>query len=174
MEHFYLCNNPGYDVPDGILTFIYSAAKPRFFASLIRLDGHLSLREVSYMGISLMFYFQAPGDERPMVYLLRISDNIDDAEYDELADILEEVARWYCYAQAEALGSDTAEIGWLVPFSKHLRELQLFEDSSGHCLLNFGIGCQGFADSGSALQFLEKTLKLKRDLIYTGGLAVNT
>lgn len=174
MKHFYLSNNPRQELPDGVLTFIYSAEKPRFFASLSRLDSSLPLKELCFMGISLMFYFRAPGDDRPFAYLLRVSDNIDKAGYDELAEVLGEVAQWYCYGQAEAAGLDTAEIGWLVPFSSHLKGVQLLEDkSSGQCLLNFAVGCQGFSDTDSALQFLEKDLKIDRDLIYTGGLAVN-
>ena len=173
-RHFYLCRNPGFDVPDGVLTFIYGSSKPRFFASLSRLDSSLSLKELSFMGISLMFYFHAPGDDRPFAYLLRVSDNIDKAGYDELAEVLGEVAQWYCYGQAEAAGQDTAEIGWLVPFSSHLKGVQLLEDkASGQCLLNFAVGCQGFSDMDGALQFLEKDLKIDRELIYTGGLAVN-
>jgi len=175
MEHFYLCSNPGYAVPDGVLTFIYGSAKPRFFASLSRLDSGLPLREISYMGVSLMFYFRSPGDERPFAYLLRVSDNIDKVGYDELAGVLTEVAKWYCYGQAEALGSDTAEVGWLVPFSSHLKGVQLLEDvSNGDCLLNFAVGCQGFTDTDSALKFLKKDLKIDMDLIYADGLSVNS
>jgi hypothetical protein len=173
-KHFYLCNNPGYDVPDGVLTFIYSAVQPRFFASLSRLDGSVPFTDLAYVGISFMFYYRAADDQKVYAYLLRIADNIDNVGHHELLDILKAVAKWYADSRAIELGAEEVEIGWLKPFSEHLNGFQILEHpDNGTCLLNFALGCQGFKDTDGALKFLEERLGIDKKLISTGGLAIN-
>jgi hypothetical protein len=174
MKRFYLSEDPIEELPSGILTHVYGADKPRFFASVSRLDDSVPLQSIAYLGISFMFYFRAPDDAKAYAYLLRVTDNIDDAVHHDMLDILKETAEWYMDARALQADADEVEIGWLKPFSTHLNGFQILEHvDNGTCLLNFALGCQGFKDTDSALKFLEDGLGIERKLIYTGGLKIN-
>ena len=174
MQHFYLSINPVEDAPQGVLTHIYGADKPRFFAAVSRLDGSVPFTQMAFMGISFMFYFRAPDDDKAYAYLLQVTDNIDEAVHHDMLDLLKEAAEWYIDARAVQADTDQVELGWLQPFSKHLNGFQILEhQDNGTCLLNFALGCQGFKDTDSALKFLEEGLGIARKLIYTGGLKIN-
>jgi len=174
MKRFYLSDDPVQELPEGVLTHIYGADKPRFFATVSRLDGSLPFTEIAFLGVSFMFYFRAPDDDKAYAYLLKVTDNIDEAVHHDMLDILKEVAEWYPDARAFQADADRVEIGWLKPFSKHLNGFQILEhEDNGTCLLNFALGCQGFNDTNSALKFLEEGLGIERKLIYTGGLKIN-
>jgi len=174
MKRFYLCNNPDEELPPGVLTYIYGAVKPRFFATLTKLDGSIPLASIAYVGITVLFYFRAPGDEQVYPYALRVTDNIDQEVHHDMISILQHVAEWYAYHQSAQASAKHMEFGLLKEFSEQLNGFQILEDEkTGSYLLNFALGAHGFDSLDAALKFLEVHLNIDKAIVYGPDRAIN-
>jgi hypothetical protein len=89
MKAFYLCDDPIGIKPQSMVAFVYAPDKPRFFASLFKLDPTKPMPEMDYSGCSVLFKHM-DGDERLHYYLLATVQNIDNANDQKLTDALME------------------------------------------------------------------------------------
>jgi len=169
---FYLCNNPLEVLPEGISAYIYGYDKPRFFGVVKRLGQGVTTSDIAYEGVTVMFYYQRPDEDKAGYYLLFASDNIDDTDPFELTRVLQEAVRWYVSLSGAALTVEEFDI--LKGYSQELPDFQVFEDSkTGECLLNFALGAHAFKSFTDAQAFMHKDLGIDRELVYCALPAVN-
>jgi hypothetical protein len=77
-----------------MVSFVYTPDKPRFFASLFKLDPAEPMQEMDYYGCNVLFKHM-DGDEQLHYYLLAAVQNIDNANDQKLTAAVKEGAELY-------------------------------------------------------------------------------
>jgi hypothetical protein len=171
MKAFYLCHDPIGIMPEGMVGFVYTPDKPRFFASLLTLDHSRSMPEMDYAGCNTMFRYENTLGEM-QYYILITVQNIDKASPAALTAALEQCAEWYsiCLTHMEAKATGKAG-GWnlLAPYNERLKDVQLLQfNASGTYLLGYHDGVKDFADMAQVRGYMRSILKYPEEGVKTG------
>jgi hypothetical protein len=134
---------------------------------MMTLNEDTQASKISYGGATVTFRHFVPGEGELAHYLLMVSDNIDGAKYEELAEKLKKAVDWFVSIVAEEAEVEKINYMFLDPISADLEPAQLIKfEKTGEHLLNFGMGAKGFTSEEAALQFMHKELGISQDRLF--------
>ena len=171
MKPFYLCDDPLGIRPEGMVGFVYTPDRPRFFATLLKLDPGRPMPAMNYAGCNVMFRFE-PGDGTREFYLLGTVQNIDKVSDNKLTDALKECAQWYatCINQ-ESYKRTGRNGGWtlLSEYNEQIKNVQLlcFEQSDTY-LLGYTDGIKDFKSLNAVRAYMREELGYPAALVAQG------
>jgi hypothetical protein len=171
MKAFYLCDDPIGIKPEGMVAFVYTPDKPRFFASLIKLDPAEPMPEMDYSSCSILFKHM-DGDDKLHYYILATVQNIDKAANSQLTAALKEGAEWYAICLLNIEYKATGKRGgWrlLTEYNEQLKDVQLLQfKATDTYLLSYHNGVRNFPDLSSARVYMRDTLGYPPDAVKVG------
>jgi hypothetical protein len=172
MTPFYLCKDPATIMPPEIADCVYAFKKPRFFAMVERLGQAKPVSELDYVGANIIFSYGLNG-EKPVDYLMALSDNIDKVAYDKLQKKLITAVEWYVKVQALQAQSKRVDFSILQDYNAKVPGMQLVRFmQTGEYLLSYGLGVKGFVSIEAVEVFMHDQLKLPDTVIANG--VINT
>jgi len=168
MAPFYLCSDPATLMPPEIVACVFASKKPRFFAMVERLGQAKPVSELSYIGANIIFSYGVNG-EKPVDYLMALSDNIDKVAYDKLGKKLIKAVEWYVKVRALEAQAKRVEFSTLQDYNPQVPGLQLVRyTETGEFLLSFGLGVKGFANMEAVEAYMRDQLKLPETVVANG------
>jgi len=172
MTPFYLCSNPAVVMPPEVAGCVYAFKKPRFFAMVERLGQVKPVSELSYAGANIIFSYGLDG-EKPVDYLMAISDNIDNVKYDKLQKKLVKAVEWYVQVRGLEAKAKRSDFSILQDYNPRVPGVQLvrFMQTSEY-LLSYGIGVKGFTTIEAVETFMRDQLQLPEAVVANG--VINT
>jgi hypothetical protein len=172
MKAFYLCDDPLGIKPDGMIGYVYTPDRPRFFATLLKLDPSQPMPSMNYAGCNVMFRFE-PGDGTKEFYLLGTVQNIDKASVDTLTDALSECAEWYATCLNQESHERTGKNGgWVLlsDYNEHINAQLLCFERSGTYLLGYANGIKDFKSLEDVRAYMRDQLGYATLLVADGRL----
>jgi|GEM_PF-2486492 len=76
MNHFFLCNNPLYKLPETVVSYLYHYDLPRFFVAVHKLDVNKSIKPFTLLHNNIVFWYITQNEE-PQLYFIAVYDNIN-------------------------------------------------------------------------------------------------
>jgi hypothetical protein len=172
MTPFYLCTNPAVVMPPEVDGCVYAFKKPRFFAMVERLGQAKPVSELSYAGVNVIFSYGLNG-EKPVDYIMAVSDNIDGAPYGKLHKKLMKAVEWYVQVRGLEVGAKRVDFSMLQDYTPQVPCMQAVRFmQTGEYLLSYGFGVKGFTSMEAVEAFMREQLKLPETAIENG--VVNT
>jgi len=172
MTPFYLCRDPATIMPPEIADCVYAFKKPRFFAMVERLGQAKPVSELDYIGANIIFSYGLHG-EKPVDYLMALSDNIDKVAYNRLQKKLVKAVEWYVKVQALEGQAERVDFSILQDYNPQVPGIQLVRFmQTGEFLLSYGLGVKGFTNIEEVEMFMHDQLKLPDAVIANG--VINT
>ncbi len=173
MNAFYLCHDPIGIMPEGMIAFVFTPDKPRFFATLIQLDTQKSVQDMDYAGCNVLFRYYTVSKEMQFYMLLLTSGgNIDKAQHAKLNGALHEAANWYCtclaHKEKKELGANG---GWdvLKPYNDVLTDVQLLQfKATNDFLLSYHDGIIRVGSLEEAQDYMKEVLGYPASVLKEG------
>jgi hypothetical protein len=172
MTPFYLCSDPATIMPPEITGCVYAFKKPRFFAMVERLGQAKPVSELSYAGANIIFSYGLNG-EKPVDYIMALSDNIDNVAYNKLQKKLVKAVEWYVKVRALEAKAKRVDFSMLQDYNPKVPGVQLVRYmQTGEFLLSFGLGVKGFDSIEAVEAYMLDQLKLPEAVVASG--VINT
>ena len=164
---FFLCRNPLATFPEGLISHVYHARKPRFMSALFSIDANKPI-DINYDGLNLLFRY-VRGDGYEQMYVLILTDIIDRATTTKLVQTLEQAVAWYvtCIGE-EDVKIYAKESFWtlLSDYSTLMPGVKLLHIKKPNALLLcYPGGVRTFASREAVNTFLNKSLNYPETLM---------
>lgn len=160
MTHFYLCTNPLYQLPEGVISYMYSDKKPRFFATIHSISKGEDFKPVYLKGSHIIFRY-IRGDGKHQLFIICLIRHLDRAAT-SLTLSLRQAAGWYCSCMASRDAPEYGKCSWslLADFNVLTPGLQVIHyEQADRYVLSFPTGVYTFADHQSMDEFLSEVLE---------------